>query len=55
MSQVTGRCPICGITWTPADVALWCKQPGCPKTEQRNPTDQQIEKFRIDEPFRVQK
>ena len=55
MKPIVGHCHNCGITWTPADIALWCKQPGCPKTERRAPTEAQIEKYKINEPFRVQK
>ena len=55
MNHTREHCPVCGITWTPADVALWCKQSGCPKTAQRWPTDEQVEKLRINEPYRIQK
>lgn len=55
MMPVLGRCPTCGITWTAQDVALWCRYANCPKTGQREPTDKQIAKYKINEPFTVQK
>ena len=55
MTPVLGRCQTCWITWTAQDVALWCRYVGCPKTEQRSPTDKQVAQFKINEPFVVQK
>jgi hypothetical protein len=55
MNPAIGRCPTCGITWTPQDEALWCKCSFCPQTEQRVPTEQQMAQYKINEPFAVHK
>lgn len=54
MTLILSRCPVCGITWTPKDVALWCRYVGCPNTEQREPTNEQIVRYKINEPFVAQ-
>lgn len=43
------RCVVCNIPLVDGDKALWCKMRNCPETDQRNPTDKQVEDFKIGE------
>ena len=36
------RCKVCDIPFRPNDKIMWCKIRSCPKTQQREPTEQQL-------------